>query len=68
MPKFLTFCKIPRRNRKIWKLLDCHEFHHWSAFQGVTKLELRRLGFAFGAVQLLHAGLIRYEKFLASSN
>ncbi|PLW05393.1 hypothetical protein PCANC_26224 [Puccinia coronata f. sp. avenae] len=67
MPDFLAFCKIPRRNPKIWKLLEHHEFHHWLAFQGVTKLDLRRLGFTFGAVQLLHAGVIHYERFLASS-
>ncbi|PLW38659.1 hypothetical protein PCASD_08254 [Puccinia coronata f. sp. avenae] len=68
MAEFLSFCKIPRHERKIWKLLERHKFYHWSAFQGVTKLELRRLRFAFGAVQLLHAGVICYEAFLAASS
>ncbi|PLW45230.1 hypothetical protein PCASD_03983 [Puccinia coronata f. sp. avenae] len=69
MPDFLSFCKIPPANRNIWKLLGQHEIHHWiTAFKDVSKLDLRRLGFAFGPVQLLHAGVLRYERTVNSSN
>ncbi|PLW50672.1 hypothetical protein PCASD_00775 [Puccinia coronata f. sp. avenae] len=68
MPDFLGFCKIPPANRNIWKLLKRHEIHHWTAFKDVSKLDLRYLGFAFGPVQLLHVGVLRYERTFNGSN
>ncbi|KAI7935924.1 hypothetical protein MJO29_015227, partial [Puccinia striiformis f. sp. tritici] len=54
--QFLQLCRININNRRIQWALESNTIEHWTAFRGLSALQLERRGFGFGGSILIVQG------------
>ncbi|OAV94108.1 hypothetical protein PTTG_09667 [Puccinia triticina 1-1 BBBD Race 1] len=58
MSQFLSLCHIPDDYKPVQAMISDHDIFHWTAFEGTSHRELRKLGLKWGPAQAILKGVM----------